>query len=208
MMIVADGFCTRAPPKPRVAAGRSLQSAAMLQAVHALVRPAAMRRLTLLANHVLTAEPAACHRLQPHRGKVVRVALVGAPPWWPFSAVERLQVTPAGLFEWLEHTSDAADELTVRMAFDSLKPETALALVQGQGIGALPLQIEGDAAMAADVDWVARECRWDLEADIAAVAGPVVASQLSRLGRAFSSVLRGFVSSRAPAPPAPQAPSA
>jgi ubiquinone biosynthesis accessory factor UbiJ len=174
----------------------------MLQAVHALVRPAAMRRLTLLVNHVLTAEPAACQRLHAHRGKVVRVALVGAPPWWPFSAAERLQVTPAGLLEWLENAPDAADELTVRIAFENFNPETALALAQGEGIGALPLKIEGDASMAADVDWVARECRWDIEADIAAAAGPVVASQMAAMGRGFASVLRGFVSSRAPSSPA------
>lgn len=164
-----------------------------------------MRRLTLLANHVLAAEPAACQRLVPHRGKVLRLALTGAPAWWPFSAVERLQVTPAGLFEWLEESSGAADELTVltvRIAFDRLHPSTALALAQGQGVEALQLQIDGDAAMAADVDWIARECRWDVEADVAAFAGPVVAGQLASLARGFATALRGFVAGHAPASPA------
>lgn len=160
-----------------------------------------MRRLTLLANHVLAAEPAACQKLAPHRGKVLRLALTGAPAWWPLSAVERLQVTPAGLLEWLEDGIEGADELTVRMAFDRLHPTTAFALAQGHGVDALQLQIDGDAAMAADVDWVARECRWDVEADVAAFTGPVVAGQLTALARGVATALRSFVASRAPSSP-------
>jgi ubiquinone biosynthesis accessory factor UbiJ len=170
----------------------------MLQAVHALARAAVMRRLTLLANHVLAAEPVAVQRLAQHPHKVLRLSITGAPAWWPFATQERFEVTPAGLVEWLDSAAiDAQDHLTVRVAFDRLHPTTALAWANGQGVDALQLQIDGDAQLAAEVDWIARECRWDVEADVALLAGPVVARQLATLGQGLASALRSFVAARA-----------
>ncbi len=157
-----------------------------------------MRRLTLLVNHVLAAEPVATQRLAQHPPKSLCLAITGAPAWWPFATEERFVVTPAGLVEWLEGSAaDADDHLTVRVAFDRLHPTTAVAWAQGQGVDALQLQIEGDAQLAADVDWIARECRWDIEADVAALVGPVVARQLATVGGGLASALRGFVAARA-----------
>lgn len=157
-----------------------------------------MRRLTLLANHVLAAEPVAVQRLAQHNQKTLGLVITDAPAWWPFATQERFQVTPAGLLEWLGD-ANTEDHLTVRVAFDRLHPNTAVAWAQGQGQGvdALQLQIDGDAQLAADVDWIARECRWDIEADVAALVGPVVARQLATVGGGLASALRGFVAARA-----------
>ena len=69
-----------------------------------LVLPAASARFVLLANHVLTAAPAATERLKAQRGKTLRIEVDGwsvpLPPPPPLS----LQITPAGLLEAVEPT--------------------------------------------------------------------------------------------------------
>jgi ubiquinone biosynthesis accessory factor UbiJ len=165
----------------------------MLQAVHAWMHPAAMRRLTLLINHVLGSEPAATQRLAPHAHKVLRVVVDGTPAWWPFSRQERMQITPAGLLEWQDGVAPPdEDALTVRLALRDLNPATLLATLSGQGLQTLPMQIDGDAQLAADVDWVVRECRWDIEADLAQWLGPVAARQIASLGRGIAAALHRF----------------
>jgi ubiquinone biosynthesis accessory factor UbiJ len=161
-----------------------------------------MTRLFLLVNHVLASEPAARARLEPHAHKTLKLELVDAPAWWPFAQAERVSITAAGLLEWVSEGGSAHDALVVRVSFARLQPGLLWAWVSGQGIDALQLQIEGDAPLAADVDWVARECRWDVEADLARLTGPLVARQLAQLARAVRAALHKVVAPAEPSVPA------
>ena len=56
-----------------------------------------------------------------------------------------------------------------------------------------PLTIGGDAALATDVQWLVDNLRWDVEADLERLFGPVVARQLGRMGSSLAAALRGLV---------------
>jgi hypothetical protein len=71
----------------------------MLQRLHALVAPALATRLTLLLNHVLSAERVATERLVPHAGRTVALTLQGWPSLLPPPPVLAWRITPAGLLE-------------------------------------------------------------------------------------------------------------
>jgi len=157
-----------------------------------LVLPAATARFVLLANHVLSTAPVATQRLKAHAGRSLRVEVEGwrgpLPPPPPLT----LLITPAGLFEAVEcpagdvaATSPAAD-LCLRV--DASQPlEAARRMVAGE---MPPLQIEGDVALAADVNWVVANVRWDIAADLERVFGLSVADGLVRAGDQALSVAR------------------
>lgn len=159
----------------------------MFNGLKALLAPALMERLTLLVNHVLAAEPAAVQRLLPHRGRVLRLELTGWPPLLPALPALAFGVTPAGLFEWCTQAVDA----DLRVTVDAGNP-AALALHALSG--ELPaLAIEGDAQLATDVDWLLKNLRWDVAADLERLFGPVVAHELHRLGSALAHAWRAAV---------------
>ena len=74
----------------------------MFQSLQTLVQGAVMERLTLLINHVLSAEPVAMTRLQRHSGSTVLIGFKGWPSLLPALPVVAFHVTPAGLVEWLQ----------------------------------------------------------------------------------------------------------
>ncbi|MEO7243677.1 MAG: hypothetical protein ABIX12_00800 [Rubrivivax sp.] len=171
----------------------------MLQALQNLLAPAVMARLTLVINHVLEAEPAALQRLRPHAGRRIELQ----PQAWPslLPAPPRLAfvVTPAGLLEWTGAQPGATGsaptamppgvapaELTVR--FDASNPARLLADALA---GATPaVDIDGDAQLATDVNWLLQHLRWDIEADLERVVGPTVGHPLASLGGALARGLR------------------
>ena len=164
----------------------------MLQSVRSLVVPAALQRLTLLVNHVLSSEPAAVQRLLAHDGKRVSVELLDWPSLLPPPPVAAFQVTPAGLFEWCDAGDAAAAppaELQIRIA--AANP----ALLMAQMVaGTRPeVTVQGDAQFAGDVNWLAENLRWDLEADLARIVGPLPARQLAALGAALAAGLRRWL---------------
>jgi ubiquinone biosynthesis protein UbiJ len=55
------------------------------------------------------------------------------------------------------------------------------------------VQVEGDAALAGDVQWLVANLRWDIEADLADVIGPMAAHELMRVGRGAAAVLRRWI---------------
>jgi ubiquinone biosynthesis accessory factor UbiJ len=61
------------------------------------------------------------------------------------------------------------------------------------------VRIDGEAALAADMHWLADNLRWDIEADLAQVVGPLPARLVMSIGRAGAQALRGVV----PRPPTP-----
>lgn len=163
-----------------------LQSVQMLQSVRELVLPAAQARLLLLVNHVVSREPAAVQRLKVHAGRRLTVALVDQPGWLPALPPMRVTVTPAGLFDGDADPSPGEPDLTLRMSMPA--PPQLLALLSG---GALPeVHIDGAAAVAADMHWLADNLRWDIEADLAQVVGSSPARVAMSLGRAARQALR------------------
>jgi ubiquinone biosynthesis protein UbiJ len=131
------------------------------------------RRVVLLLNHVLMQEPEAMRRLKAHAGRAMLLQ-------WSllnFKAGSfRLLVTPAGLFDLaLAPTPDAAD-LTLTVA-----ETTPLALAQAFLTGAKPaVRIEGDAAFAGDLNWLAENLRWDMEEDLSRLIGDAPAHMLAQ----------------------------
>jgi ubiquinone biosynthesis protein UbiJ len=176
-----------AGPPPARTAPRAAYNSAMIPDLPALFAPAIVERLVLLFNHVLSAEPPAMQRLMAHQGKVVRLEFAGWPRLLPALPMLSFRITPAGLIEW---AADAASsELRVSVPADN---------PLGLAIGALggarpPLDIEGDAQFAADIDWLARNLRWDAAGDLEQVFGPAVAHQLDRIGSLVAGGLRAAV---------------
>ena len=154
-----------------------------------LVLPAASARFVLLANHVLTAAPAATERLKAQRGKTLRIEVDGwsvpLPPPPPLS----LQITPAGLLEAVE-TTDSPD---LRLRVDASRPlEAARRVASGE---VPPVHVEGEAALAADMTWVLANVRWDIAADVERVFGGPVGETVARAGEQVLAAARGLVQS-------------
>lgn len=153
-------------------------------------------RAVLFLNHVLQQEPEAMARLARQKG---RVALV---QWRHFTL--RLLFTSAGL---LDRAPDGSmPDLTLTVTDDS--PFT---LMQAALRNEKPaVRIEGDVQLAAEINWLADNLRWDIEEDLARVIGDVPAHNLLRLLRRAGGALRQFVATRrggaAPADGGPPAP--
>jgi len=164
----------------------------MLQSVRSLVVPAALQRLTLLVNHVLSSEPAAVQRLLPHDGKRLSVELLDWPSLLLPPPLAVFQVTPAGLLEWCgEGDAAAAAPADLQLRIAAANPALLLARLVA---GTRPeVTVQGDAQFAADVNWLADNLRWDLEADLARVVGVLPARQLASLGAALAAGLRRWV---------------
>jgi ubiquinone biosynthesis protein UbiJ len=105
----------------------------------------------------------------------------------------RLQATPAGLFERADFEGfDLRLTVTDESPFDLLG-----ALARGDKP---KVRIEGDVQLAAEVNWLIDNVRWDAEEDLARLVGDAPAHTLANLGRQALHTLRAFVVSKAPAP--------
>jgi ubiquinone biosynthesis accessory factor UbiJ len=168
----------------------------MLSSIQALVVPAALQRVTLLVNHLLTAEPVAVQRLLPHAGKCLRVEMSEWPALLPAPPLAEFRVTPAGLLEWCGEeggvASTAPPELQMRIA----APNPAWLMLRLAAGERPSVDVQGEAQFAADVHWLAENLRWDLEGDLARVIGVLPARQLASMGAALAAGLRRW------APPA------
>jgi ubiquinone biosynthesis protein UbiJ len=149
--------------------------------------PAVRNRMVLFANHVLTGCPPAVERLRAHAGKAVRVDVSGWPGLIPVPPPLTLRITPAGLFEAVETagTSEAAaitPDLNVRI--DASEPTKVAGNVFKGGLP--PMSIDGDGALAADVNWIVQNVRWDPAADAERFFGPTLAEGVSRASAQFA----------------------
>ena len=157
-----------------------------------------VNRLVLLINHVLGAEPEALRRLLPHAGRVMQLELVSLPRILRPPQHLSLVVTPAGLVARCDADSSSGllnspnrrqPDLTVRV--DAGNPAMlALRAIQGDLPG---VDIRGDAQLAADIDWLMRNLRWDVERDLERLFGPAVAHELHKFGRAVAQGMRRAV---------------
>lgn len=132
---------------------------------------ALIARLVLLANHVVASEPVAVQKLTPYAGRTLELRLMtkssnslltALSSWIPDRVT--LQITPAGLFEWLADAPPAlAGSLIVTV--DVPDPIAAAKLAFRRERPAVT--IEGDAGLAEAVSWLMKNLRWDLEDDLA-----------------------------------------
>jgi ubiquinone biosynthesis protein UbiJ len=148
-----------------------------------------MERVTLLVNHVIAGEPVAVERLRPHAGAVLRVEFAGWPALLPPLPIVAYRITPAGLVEWLPEQPPEAPALRVEV--DASNP--ALALAQALGGTRPAVHVTGDAALAADVDWLIANLRWDMQDDLARLVGAGPAHEIARLARAVGAGIRETV---------------
>lgn len=149
--------------------------------------PAAADRLLLLVHHVLRAEPAAVERLRVHTGR--RLELQWRPPAgpWPCPPPLVLGVTPAGLFERIDEAAEPGPA-DLRVTVDLPTPAGWLT---HWAHGTRPsVAVEGDAAFAADLAWLAEHLRWDVEEDLARAIGPGPAHEVTRLARQLRDALQ------------------
>jgi ubiquinone biosynthesis accessory factor UbiJ len=153
----------------------------MLHAFDALLAPALMERLTLLINHVLASEGAAVERLRPHAGHCIQLHLENWPALLPVPPAFAFRVTPAGLLEWCGGDTPQAD---LHVHVDASNP--ALLLARALTGEAPPVAVEGDAALATQVNWLIENLRWDMAADLERAFGPRAAHQLVRFGSALA----------------------
>ena len=142
----------------------------------------AHRRAVLVLNHVLMQEPQAMQRLQRQSGRVILAQ------WRSFTF--KLCVTPAGLLD----LADAASVPDLSLELTEASPlAMAQTLVQGEKP---PVRIEGDVQLAAEVNWLADNVRWDVEEDLSRVLGDAPAHLLVDSARKLSGALRDFVGLR------------
>ena len=152
------------------------------------------RRIILLLNHVLMQEKVATERLARQAGQVVFFQ------WPPFSMC--FLVTPAGLLDLAQ--PGATPHLSLTLADPS-----AIAIAQALLRGDKPaVRIEGDVQLAAEVNWLVDNVRWDLEEDLSRVIGDVPAHALGEVARRMVEAVRKFAgagksSTGSPAGPAP-----
>lgn len=158
----------------------------MLHSPNSLLGSAAMERVTLLINHVLAAEPVATQRLKAHVGRSMQLHFDGWPRGLPPLPPTAFQVTPAGLLEW--RGADVVDP-ALRIGVDASNP--ALGLVQALTGRRPRIEVAGDAAFAADLNWLIDNLRWDIEDDLSRAVGQAPAREIARLAAGIAVALRG-----------------
>jgi ubiquinone biosynthesis accessory factor UbiJ len=154
---------------------------------------AALDRMTLMANHVLSSEPQAVQRLQAHAGKVVDAT--GLLPALAPMLMQGAQagrawcsrITPAGL---LERVAEGPCDATVGFTTQSLTQ--VLKALRERDLSVV--QVRSDApALESDLQWVVEHVRWDYAADIERVlpasVGPVAARTAQQVTEGLS---KGF----------------
>jgi len=142
-----------------------------------------LNRLVLFLNHVLVSESEAMQRLARQKGRRIELA-------WQQMRLQ-LQATPAGLLE-----RAAFEGFDLRLTVTETSPLDVLAALAR---GDKPrVHIEGDVQLAAEVNWLIDNVRWDAEEDLARLLGDAPAHTLAQLGRQALQALRAFVARRAP----------
>lgn len=161
----------------------------MFNTLQSLLGRATMERVTLFLNHVLGAEPVAMQLLQKHAGRSVQIELQGWPGVLPPLPPTRFLVSAAGLLEWT--AADTPESPDLRVGIDASNP--ALAAMQALTGERPRVEVSGDAAFAADLNWLFDNLRWDVQDDLAKLLGPVPALEITRLGGGIAAGLREAV---------------
>ncbi len=143
-----------------------------------------LNRVVLFLNHVLMSETEATQRLARQKGQ--RIELV-----WQNMQLQ-LQATPAGLLE-----RGRFEGFDLRLTVTEASP---LDMLSTLARGDKPrVRIEGDVQLAAEINWLIDNVRWDAEEDLARLVGDAPAHTLAQLGRQAWTAIRGFLAAQAPA---------
>ena len=102
----------------------------------------------------------------------------------------KLLVTPAGLSDLA--AEEATPDLTLVLTEESLYA-SARHVMQGDKP---PVRIEGDVQLAAEVNWLADNLRWDVEEDLSRIVGDAPSHMLMEAGRTIAGALRDFLGRR------------
>jgi len=137
-------------------------------------------RIVLSLNHVLQQEPQAMERLARQAGKSALIE------WAPWSL--QVQATPAGLLDRVEPAERAPD---LRIQITDALPQLMAKAARGDKPS---IHIEGDVALAADINWLIDHVRWDYEEDLSRLMGDSAAHTLAQGLRAAAGALRQFAS--------------
>jgi len=121
-------------------------------------------------NHLLAQESWARTELKLHAGKV---AVIDASP-----AVLRLRVAPDGMVEAVG--SEAAAAVTIRLKLGDLP-----LIAQNRERAFSYVQIEGDAEFANAISHLSQSLRWEAEADLEKIVGPIAAVRLVQGAKAM-----------------------
>ena len=139
-------------------------------------------RAVLFLNHVLMQEREAMDRLARQAGRTAHVQ------WRNFFMT--LAITPAGLL-------DRAPEGAVPDLRLEVSETSPLTLARSALAGERPtIRIEGDVQLAADINWVVDNVRWDVEDDLARVIGDAPARAVASVAGRVAAALRRFVGAR------------
>ncbi|MEY5028877.1 MAG: hypothetical protein RLZ63_1192 [Pseudomonadota bacterium] len=147
------------------------------------VKDELLNRLMLVINHVLSSEPQAMARLARQKGQRIELAWRGAT----------LQLTPsaAGLLERGEF-----DGFDLRL---SVLDESIGTLLSTAMQGEKPrVRIEGDVQLAAEINWLIDNVRWDVQEDLSRLLGDAPAHVISQSARQLVGAVKQFVQSRRP----------
>jgi len=125
---------------------------------------------SFLLNRLLAPEAWARQRLAPFAGETVELRAAPLPTL-------RLRILEGGTVE----AGSAEAGLTM-----TLKPELLVALARGEEHALRSVDVQGNAALAAEILVLARHLRWDVEEELSQVLGDVVAHRLAGAARAFA----------------------
>jgi ubiquinone biosynthesis protein UbiJ len=142
----------------------------------------AQRKTILVLNHVLQQEPEAMQRLLRLKGRVI------LSQWREIQY--RFLITSAGLLDLAP--VDAPPDLTLVIV-----EQSPFAIAQAMMQGEKPaVRIEGDVQLAAEVNWLADNVRWDMEEDLARIVGDAPAHMLAQAARTLAQALQQFAGKR------------
>lgn len=161
----------------------------MTEIIHGISQPIRAQML-LVINHVVAQEPEATKRLKVYAGR--KVALDHVFGIWP------LTITPAGLFEDAFQTVDASNtsemqdiDLRIKIKASDFMMVINL-LLKGQRP---PVEIEGDADLAAVFAWLGENLRWDYEEDLSRIVGDAPAHIATEQLQAVVGMFKGVLES-------------
>ena len=154
------------------------------------VKDELLNRLLLLLNHVLASEPQATARLARQKGQRIELH-------WRETRLQ-LQPTAAGLLD-----RGAFEGFDLRLSvLDESIGTLASTVMQGQKPR---VRIEGDVQLAAEINWLIDNVRWDVQEDLSRLIGDAPAHMLSQGARQLVAAVKQFVQDRrAPAAAAQQ----
>lgn len=129
-------------------------------------------------NHLLEPAGWARDRLAPHAGKTLRFVVVPFDLALAIDEDGRVRAPASGPAQPAD-ASPGAPDLTLRLSH-FLLPR----LLLGDEAAYQQVDTEGDTGLAADVQYLFRHLRWDVEDDLSRVFGDIAAHRLARAGRA------------------------